>query len=68
MMELKLVKLKYLIQKLDSDVAIYINGKQYTKELSEKMLETEITKIDIETKNVVGNDLESLGYSFEVGV
>lgn len=32
------------------------------------MLEMEITKINIETKNISGDDLDSLEYSFEVGI
>lgn len=62
------MKLKDLIQKTNDHTVIHIDGKQYNEELPKEMIELEITKVDIETKNVAGNSLEELGYSFEVGV
>ena len=62
------MKLKELIEKLDDTEVLFINGKKYDGNISEKMLEMEITKINIETKNISCDDLDSLGYSFEVGV
>lgn len=62
------MKLKDLIQKINDNTVIHINGKQYNEELLKEMIELEITKVDIETKNEAGNSLEELGYSFEVGV
>lgn len=69
LMELKIMKLKDLIKKINGEVAIYINRKKPSDNLPEEMLEAEIVKIEIETKNADdSDDLESLGYSFEVGV
>lgn len=63
------MKLKELIQQINGDVAIHINGKKPSDNISEEMLEAEIVNIEIETKDAVDcGDLESLGYSFEVGV
>lgn len=62
------MKLKDLIKKIDGNVAIHINGKRFTGELSEELFETEIAKIDIETKKSASKNLEELGYSFEIGV
>lgn len=62
------MKLKELIEKLDDTEVLFINGKHYDGNIPEKTLEMEITKINIETKNASGDDLDSLGYSFEVGV
>jgi len=62
------MKLKELIEKLDDTEVLFINGKHYDGNIPEKMIEMEITKINIETKNISGDDLDSLGYSFEVGV
>lgn len=62
------MKLKELIEKLDEPKIIFINGKQYDGILSEDILEKEIFKINIETKRTSLDNLESLGYSFEVGM
>ena len=62
------MRLKDLIDKLDYKDVIFINGKQYDGDLSDDMLEMKITKINIETEETSRDDLESLGYSFEVGV
>lgn len=62
------MKLKELIEKLDDPKIIFINGKQYDENLSNDVLEKEVKKINIETKKMSGEDLESLGYSFEAGV
>lgn len=62
------MKLKELIKKIDDKKVIFIDGKSYNENLSEDLLEKEVIKINIETKKTSGNDLESLGYSFEVGV
>lgn len=63
------MKLKDLISKLDNTEHLFINGKKYDENSSEDILDKEVTKIDIETtKNASKDDLESLGYSFEVGV
>ena len=63
------MKLKDLIQKIDGKVAVQINGKQYNANIFEEILEAEIIEVNIETKkDVKKDDLESLGYSFEIGV
>lgn len=62
------MKLKELIEKLDTTEILFINGKPYDGDLSKDMLEKEITKINIEVKKKSPGDLESLGYSFEVGM
>lgn len=62
------MKIKELIEKLDDGKIIFINGKQWDEKLSEDILEKEIKKINIETKKIPGEDLEGLGYSFEIGV
>ncbi|MDO9592465.1 MAG: hypothetical protein Q7I98_04630 [Erysipelotrichaceae bacterium] len=62
------MKLKDLIKKIDGDVAIHINGKRLTGELIEGLQDTEISKVDIETKKETSKNLEELGFSFEVGV
>ncbi len=61
------MKLKEFIALIDDDVTIFIDGKEYYAELSEDMLELEIKSIEVETDRAKDN-LESLGYSFEVGV
>ena len=48
-------------------MTIYIDGKEYYAELPEDMSELEIKSIDVKTDRSKDN-LESLGYSFEVGV
>lgn len=62
------MKLKELLEKLDDIQIIFVNGTNNNNDLSEEMLEKEIVKINIETKNKPKDDLESLGYSFDVGV
>ncbi|MBS4025552.1 MAG: hypothetical protein KGZ96_07740 [Clostridia bacterium] len=62
------MKLIDLINKIDGDVNIFVNGKRLTEELTEEVLEAKITKIDIETKKAANKGLEELSYSFEVGV
>lgn len=62
------MKLKELIEKLDEPKIVFINGKQYNENLSDDILEKEVKRINIETKKISGENLESLGYSFEVGV
>lgn len=62
------MKLKDLIEKIDDTKVLFINGKQYETNLSKNILEREIIKINIEIKDTSGESLESLGYSFEVGV
>ena len=61
------MKLQELIKFIGDDVTIYIDGKEYATELPEDMLELEIKSIDVKTDRTKDN-LESLGYSFEVGV
>ena len=61
------MKLQELIKFIGDDVTIYIDGKEYATELPEDMLELEIKSIDVKTDKPK-DDLESLGYSFEVGV
>ena len=61
------MKLKELIALIGDDVTIYIDAKEYATELPEDMLEHEIKSIDVKTDRTKDN-LESLGYSFEVGV
>jgi len=61
------MKLQELIKFTGDDVTIYIDGKEYATELPEDMLELEIKSIDVKT-NRSKDSLESLGYSFEVGV
>ncbi|MSU02134.1 hypothetical protein [Tissierella pigra] len=62
------MKLKELIEKLDENKIIYINGQQYKDNIDQAILEKEIIKIDIKIKEESKKDLESLGYSFEVGM
>lgn len=63
------MKVKELIEKLDNTEILYINGKSYNKDTAKDMLEKKITKIDIKADDKKkSDDLESLGYSFEVGV
>ena len=60
------MKVKDLQKKINSDdvdIAVTINNK---KEFSKEVLEADVKEINIETNN--NEDLESLGYSFEVGV
>lgn len=61
------MKLQELIKLIGDDVIISIDGKEYPTELLEDMLELEIKSIDVKTGRAKDN-LESLGYSFEVGV
>ena len=61
------MKLKEFIALIGDDVTISIDGKEYYAELSENMLKLEIKSIDVKTDRSKDN-LESLGYSFEVGV
>ena len=61
------MKLKEFIALIGDDVTIYIDGKEYATELPEDMLELEIKSIDVKT-NRSKDSLESLGYSFEVGM
>ena len=61
------MKLQELFKIIEDDVPIYIDGKEYATELPEDMLEHEIKSIDVKTDRTKDN-LESLGYSFEVGV
>ena len=41
-------------------ILFFINGKHYDGNIPEKMIKMEITKINIETKNISGDDLDSL--------
>ena len=61
------MKLQELIKLIGDDVAVYIDGKEYCTELPDDMSELEIKSIDVKTNRSKDN-LESLGYSFEVGV
>ena len=61
------MKLQELFKIIEDDVPIYIDGKEYSAELPDDMLELEIKSIDVKTDRAKGN-LESLGYSFEVVV
>lgn len=60
------MKLKDLVGKVDDLNILFINGKEYEENLVKENLEKEIKKINIEIEKK--QDLESLGYSFEVGV
>lgn len=62
------MKLKELIEKIDDKSLIFINGKSYSEVISEEILEKEINKINVEIEEKKKQDLESLGYSFEVGM
>lgn len=62
------MKIKELMDKIDDKKVVLINGKPYDENLLKEILENEVIKINIETKKTSGNDLESLGYSFDVGV
>lgn len=62
------MKIIELIEKIDDKKIVFINGKPYDENLLGDILEKEIVKINIETKNKPKEDLESLGYGFEVGV
>ena len=61
------MKLKEFIALIGEDVTIFIDGKEYYAELPDDMSEHEIKSIDVKT-NRSKDSLESLGYSFEVGV
>ncbi len=61
------MKLQELIALIGDDVTIYLDGKEYYAELPDDMSELEIKSIDAKT-NRSKDSLESLGYSFEVGV
>ena len=61
------MKLQELIKIMGDDVTVYIDGKEYATELPKDMLELEIKNIDVKTDGAK-DSLESLGYSFEVGV
>ena len=61
------MKLEEFIALIGDDLTIYIDGKEYSAELSGDMLELEIKSIDVKTDRSKDN-LESLGYSFEVGM
>ena len=61
------MKLKEFIALIGDDVTISIDGKEYYAELPDDMSELEIKSIDVKTSRHKDN-LESLGYSFEVGV
>lgn len=61
------MKFQELIKFIGDDVTIHIDGKEYVSELPEDMLELEIKSIDVKTDRAK-DSLESLGYSFEVGV
>lgn len=61
------MKLQELFEITDDDVPIYIDGKEHRNGISDDMSELEIKSIDVKTDRPKDN-LESLGYSFEVGV
>jgi len=61
------MKLKEFIALIGDDVTISIDEKEYYAELPDDMSELEIKSIDVKTDRPKDN-LESLGYSFEVGV
>ena len=61
------MKLKEFIALIGEDVTIFIDGKEYYADLPEDTLELEIKNIDVKTDGAK-DSLESLGYSFEVGV
>ena len=58
------MKIKDLIEKIGKEIKLEIDGKPVT----EADLELEVKKIEIHTKRDNKENLESLGYSFEVGV
>ncbi len=61
------MKLQELIKFIGGDVTISIDGKEYYAELPDDMSKLKIKSIDVKTDRTKDN-LESLGYSFEVGV
>ena len=63
------MRLQELLKIVGDDVTISIDGKEYYAELSEDMaeLKIKIKSIDVKTDRTK-DSLESLGYSFEVGV
>lgn len=61
------MKLLEFFKIIDDDVTIYIDGKENRNRISEDMSELEIKSIDVKTDRSKDN-LESLGYSFEIGV
>ncbi len=61
------MKLQELIKLIGDDVAVYIDGKEYCTELPDDMSELDIKRINVKNDRAKDN-LESLGYSFEVGV
>ena len=58
------MKIKDLIEKIGNDIEIKIEGKPIT----EADLELEVEKIEVHIKRDEKESLETLGYSFEVGV
>ena len=58
------MKIRDLIEKIGKDIEIKIEGKPIT----EADLELEIKNIEVHTKRKEKENLETLGYSFEVGV
>jgi|GEM_PF-4529482 len=63
-----MMKLKDLLKKLDDSSLVFINGEAIENHIDNNLLEKEIIKIDIKIDEDKKDDLESLGYSFEVGV
>jgi hypothetical protein len=61
------MKLKELIKIIGDDVTIYIDGKEHRDGTLDDMSELEIKSVDVKTDKPK-DTLESLGYSFEVGV
>ena len=61
------MKLKEFIALIGDDITIHIDGEEYYAELPDDLMELEIKGIDVNTDRPKDN-LESLGYSFEVGV
>lgn len=57
------MKIRDLVENIEENITVKIDG----KDLSEEIMDLEIKEINIKTEGKK-DDLESLGYSFEVGV
>lgn len=66
--EVKIMKLEELLQVIDKNISLNINGQQYNKNIPEELLDFEVVKIGIELEKPTKMTLDELGYSFEVGV
>ncbi len=60
--------IKKLLEAIDDNISVKINGRLYAGDVPEEFLVAEIVEIEIKTTASAKANLEDLGYSFEVGV